>query len=376
MIFLPILMMGQDTRLYKSIERQDSLERKYPELVERRYALEESISSIDVPMMEENITLPLVFHVLYKDEQSRVTTSEIENFIEALNSAYYGNYLSGDHPSYANGYDSRFADIQIKFCKSKTTNPINYHQTTKAEWQANEEVKKSYPPITPDSLINVWIVDLPEEVRGYAQFPNGKQEYDGIVLNAKEIKNHPQDLKSTIAHLMGNYLGLYPLWGRCYCCDDYVEDTPIANAPNYKVWNGYHVSLCEENAEMTSNAMDASTNFENIFFTLGQKRRILKTIKFRFPDLFKQFFSIPRLGKHNESSINIFPNPVYKFLNIQNVASFTKLNIYDISKNLVRTELISNRTELKLDVEALKSGIYFIEMISSEKNKIVKFVKF
>jgi hypothetical protein len=57
----------------------------------------------------------------------------------------------------------------------------------------------------------------------------------------------------TLTHLMGNYLNLYDLWNESQpCADDYVDDTPIHNAPNGRFWQYRHVSTCDGSpVEMT-----------------------------------------------------------------------------------------------------------------------------
>lgn len=124
------------------------------------------------------------------------------------------------------------------------------------------------------------MVSLGDNVSGYAQMPGGSAETDGIVIDYRFFGNSGFSNTAftegrTLTHLIGNYLGLYDLWGEFPCADDYVEDTPIHNAPNSECYPHQHVSTCEGNPiEMTMNFMDNSPDACAYLFTMGQKIRM------------------------------------------------------------------------------------------------------
>jgi hypothetical protein len=125
---------------------------------------------------------------------------------------------------------------------------------------------------------------LEKDIAGYAQMPGGPEETDGIVVNSKFFAHAgaPVDgmgdyaLGRTLAHLMGSYLNLHELWNEAApCADDYVDDTPIHNAPNHGNGTYKHVSTCEGNpVEMTTNLMDSGNDSTMYLFTHGQAFRM------------------------------------------------------------------------------------------------------
>lgn len=112
--------------------------------------------------------------------------------------------------------------------------------------------------------------------------PGGPEETDGIVIDYQFFgtigtSREPYNDGKTLTHLVGSYLGLYELWNEERpCWDDYVNDTPIHNAPNYGPTNEYkHVSTCPGNpVEMSMNFMDNSDDEYLYLFTAGQMMRI------------------------------------------------------------------------------------------------------
>ena len=110
---------------------------------------------------------------------------------------------------------------------------------------------------------------------------------DGIVIDYRYFARAAGSVKPdgfvgefglgrTVVHLMGSYLNLHELWNETEpCSDDYVEDTPIHNAPNHGRGDYKHVSTCEGNlVEMTTNLMDSGNDSTMYLFTWGQMMRM------------------------------------------------------------------------------------------------------
>lgn len=76
-----------------------------------------------------------------------------------------------------------------------------------------------------------------------------------------------------------------------------------------------------------------------------------------------------------KSNLIVYPNPVSNELNIENAENLG-LKIYDVLGNLVLNENSNADLSRKINVNKLNSGIYFLELIDKENNRLVKrFVK-
>ena len=79
------------------------------------------------------------------------------------------------------------------------------------------------------------------------------------------------------------------------------------------------------------------------------------------------------INNTDELEIKIYPNPAHSFLNVETEQAIG-LKIYNETGQLVY-ETDSLIGEKKLDISALKSGIYVIKYSSSKGSKALRFVK-
>ena len=78
-----------------------------------------------------------------------------------------------------------------------------------------------------------------------------------------------------------------------------------------------------------------------------------------------------------EKTMQLYPNPASEFINVstKGAATFTELNIVDITGQTVLTEKTKGTNAIKVNISALPSGIYFAEL-KDEASKIYrKFIK-
>ena len=125
--------------------------------------------------------------------------------------------------------------------------------------------------------MNFWVCDLGASLLGYAQFPGGPADTDGIVCNYTATGNigtaqAPFDLGRTATHEVGHYLNLRHIWGDGGCgASDFVDDTPDSDSPNYGCALG-NVACGTE--DMVQNYMDYSDDACMNLFTQGQSDRM------------------------------------------------------------------------------------------------------
>ena len=179
----------------------------------------------------EVLTLPLVFHVVYREGTVPHSEAEIERQVTSLNADFAAGAVpeAGQDPRDPDGaFRSKSVDAKIRFCypakvrtKQRKGERINYIPLGPADTTnvlSLREENGLAPPFNTNKYINVWIV--PEDMirTGFAQYPGGDKASDGIVISRSFFglgtHNHPgYDKGKTLTHLMGNYLGLRPIWG-------------------------------------------------------------------------------------------------------------------------------------------------------------------
>ena len=288
-------VMGQDRtfRKYTTQEIAQKLLRENQRFRSSKKQMERIISQYNIVGEKNTITIPVIFHSLYHNEEEKVSTALINSQLEALNKAFN---LQTDwiHPAHSieNLDEVIPKETGIQFCLADVDlmkngqYGINYVQTDTIEWKGYQTIKSNktegVSPHKPQSYLNVWIGNLGEEIGGHAQFPWGERKTDGIVINYRFFGQRSENFVSynlgkTLVHLVGSYLGLNELWNESnHCGDDAVFDTPIHNAPNYGTTDYYgHFSACNDNPiEMSMNFMDATDDAYVYMFTYGQLNRM------------------------------------------------------------------------------------------------------
>jgi hypothetical protein len=227
------------------------------------------------------ITIPVVVHVVYNNSTENISTAQIQSQIDVLNEDF--RRLNSD----ADGTWSQAADSEIEFCLATTdpngnaTDGITRTSTSVTSFSTNDNVKfnssggKDAWPAS--DYLNMWVCDLGGGLLGYAQFPGGPASTDGVVCDYAYFgtigtATAPFDLGRTTTHEVGHWLNLRHIWGDGNCnVDDFVNDTPTSDAPNYGCALG-HVSC--NSTDMVQNYMDYSDDACMNLYTLGQKNRM------------------------------------------------------------------------------------------------------
>lgn len=254
----------------------------------------------------EKIDVPIVVHVLYTPGTTYPSEQQIWWQLENLNKDFAVANYQADHPADdLEKFSEKIADTEISFCipraiitSKKQYTGISFVETKTKQWGANWDMCSSQSggsdPVDPDRYLNIWVVNLADSISGWATYSSvpvwgkGKADWkgvDGIIIDYDFFGQDeqlggtakaPYNEGKTLTHLVGNYLGLYDLWNDfSLCADDYVDDTPIHNAPNLGCQVYKHVSTCHEQpAEMIMNFMDNSDDACQRMFTLGQKLRM------------------------------------------------------------------------------------------------------
>lgn len=363
-------------------------------------ALQEfNVSNNEIELPEEEITIPVVFHVVYSSEKNKISEEQIMSQLSALNRDFSLEEAKGSIVD-----ESKFKSIipsstGIKFCLAEMEeSSIVYKKSSIAEWAMDNNVKFNSKGgskvVTPKSILNIWVTDL-SKTSGYAQMPSGPARTDGIVIDYEYFgtmgtARFPYNEGKTLTHLVGNYLGLYDLWNeRLACVDDFVDDTPIHNSPNYGCPEFRHYSACGNYpAEMHMNFMDNTNDACMCAFTIGQKDRMLSMLA---PGGLRaglltgkttcqteersQEESSPKLG-----ALTVSPNPARHHMDITinvNQEGEYLLQVYAISGALKYKETLSlsaKQSVTKLSCANWLPGVYLIQLNNQSDQLIQKVV--
>ena len=217
-----------------------------------------------------NISIPVYFHVILPDA-SAVTNAQIQSQMNVINNDFTSPNTN-QLPSGATNFINDATNTEITFTLAGTFR----HNDPKSSWGTNNSVKSAYPPITPETHLNIWVCNIGGGILGYAQFPGGNSATDGVVLLYSSLPGGtaaPYNLGRTLTHEIGHYLNLRHIWGDGRCRqDDFVADTPASDSANYGCPSYPDVSC--KSADMTMNYMDYTDDACMYMFTDGQRNRM------------------------------------------------------------------------------------------------------
>ena len=343
--------------------------------------------------------LPLVFHIVRTPTMPKISKQQVNSQINALNRDFNSLDMPKSHPNDPKRVFSQSAkNPEIQFClasKDETNNATNAIQSLKVQDRIFENYndlkqtkKGGITAWDTKKYINVWVTDLKDNQAGYAQMPGAVAKYDGIVIDYEYFgtmgtAKFPYDEGKTLTHLMGNYLGLLPLWGKFKCGDDAVDDTPIHNSPNFSCPESDHVTTCDGyETEMTMNFMDATYDACRYMFTEGQIKRMQAALSesgFRSgltktatqcaqerPEEPKEVEGeVATKIYEPEKLIHIIPNPAKDrvYINFENMTSEDRVQMTarDASGKVVFQNNIPMQDQNnELDISNWFPGIYFL----------------
>ena len=218
------------------------------------------------------ITIPVYVHVVYSNSNENISNAQIASQIAVLNDDFRAT--NNDANQTPSEFAGLVADTEIQF---NLVNTFRY-SNSRTSWGTNDAVKSAYPPITPETHLNIWVCNIGGGILGYAQFPGGPSATDGVVVGPNYFGSTgylsaPFDKGRTTTHEVGHYFNLRHIWGDGRCNrDDFVSDTPSSDAPNYGC-PSYPTVNCRSN-DMTMNYMDYTNDACMYMFSEGQKERM------------------------------------------------------------------------------------------------------
>lgn len=229
------------------------------------------------------ISIPVYVHVIYANAQENISDAQINSQMAVLNADFAKT--NNDIGSIPSEFAGLAADTDVSF----TLAGITRKSSSKASWGTNDAMKHAsqggVDAITPSTHMNMWICNIGGGILGYAQFPGGSADTDGVVFSPQYCGSSdydtqgnffldaPFDKGRTATHEVGHYLNLRHIWGDGRCKqDDFVADTPSSDGPNYGC-PSYPTVNCRS-TDMTMNYMDYTNDACMNMFSEGQKTRM------------------------------------------------------------------------------------------------------
>ena len=244
---------------------------------------------------EEPITIPLVVHVVYNKESENISDAQIESQISVLNRDYRAQ--NTDKSNVPAVWQGLVADAGIQFALASedpagaTTTGITRTETDRTTFGVDDSIKSvatgGVDPWPTDRFLNCWIGSLSGGLLGYAQFPGGPPETDGVVIRSTAFGTTgtaaaPYNLGRTATHEIGHFLNLSHIFGTDETCagGDMVADTPNQAGPNFGKPNFPHVSCSNgPTGDMFVNYMDYVDDASMFMFTPQQVARMWTTLE-------------------------------------------------------------------------------------------------
>ena len=242
-------------------------------------------------------TIPVVVHIIHNDEPvgqgSNISMDRVLSQIEALNEDF--RRLNKDTVNTPAAFKSSAADTRIAFVLAQRdpeglpTNGVTRVKGSKESYAMSDNwLLKSHNYWPAEDYLNLWVAPLSGQYLGFAQFPqsntapgledaSANRLTDGVVITYEYFGVNeaasPVSKGRTATHEIGHFLGLRHIWGDGGCNqDDYCEDTPNADSPNYGCPSGEVISC--GNSNMFQNYMDYTEDACMNLFTFNQMERM------------------------------------------------------------------------------------------------------
>ncbi|MDX1477949.1 MAG: zinc metalloprotease [Saprospiraceae bacterium] len=342
------------------------------------------------------ITIPVVFHVVYSNEEENVSDLQIRSQLAVLNRDFNG--LSENRGIIPASFRASVESAGIRFCLASTDpagNPTTGITRTGTsvtgiggQVVAEGRIAVHYDAFggknawDPERYINVWVADL-NGLLGKATFPGMAEfpEEDGVIIDPSVVgalgtaaDNAPYDRGHTLTHELGHYFGLLHLWGTTADCsdDDLVADTPQQAGP---------YSGCPSHPQHSCGSDDMFMNFMALtddrclaFFTAGQVARMQAALMTHRPGLLTADMACLPIasGRTPLDSIRAFYAPGDQMIIVHSNREYDQpvtIELLTASGRLILSTVWSIGSTFWIDASDWPGGIYALVIRNGESRK-------
>ena len=238
--------------------------------------------------------ISVVVHVLHRVDAENISDAQVQSQIDVLNADFRAR--NPDIDTVPEAFSARVGDPLVEFAlatedpEGRASTGITRTATRRRTFEGDiaeldEAIKVASGAVAWPSnrYLNFWVCSLGAGLLGYAQFPGGPAERDGVVIlntafGATGTVGAPFDRGRTATHEVGHWLNLLHIWGDddlgCRGSDS-VADTPnqagsnggCPTFPRVSCRNGPH-------GDMFMNYMDYTDDACMVLFTRGQVSRM------------------------------------------------------------------------------------------------------
>lgn len=349
------------------------------------------------------VTIPVVFHVLYKNQAQNISDAQINSQLTVLNNDY--RKLNADFNTLVPVAFRPFAaDVEIVFCKATrtptgatTTGITRKSVPTTFDFYNNYFSSAGEPAWDVAKYLNIWIGRFDDpQLLGFGLLPpdSGPSVYpgDGLVIGDQFFgttgtASAPFNKGRTGTHEIGHYFGLLHPWGddgsSCGSSanSDSVSDTPATSDPYFgcpTFPNNANACTSSTNGSMFMNYMDYVDDACMGMFTNGQKTIIQNTLAGPRLSLLTSN-GCGTLGLDDFQAINaiaVYPNPVSQYFMITSPQlAIDEVEIYNDLGQLVKNQKLTQSNNV-INIEELASGTYYLRIYNEGKflksDKVVK----
>jgi len=329
------------------------------------------------------ITIPVVVHVVYKNNEENISDEVIFSQIEALNEDFgMGNVEIDDVPT---EFQDDIANVEILFCLAErdpegnptdgiVRQPTNQNQFTDQTDNIFYDNMGGSDSWDDSKYLNIWVGDLGTFLAGFATFPgDAPSGEDGVILNYTNFGriglDPPYHLGRTTSHEVGHFLGLNHPWGSgsASCSnDDGIADTPNTGTTYIGDCPSGSTATCGSN-DMFMNFMYYTDDACMAMFSEGQKAVLLANLDGLRSGLKNSNGCQPvaTINHELDNLVQIFPNPATNFLYLQlenTTSTISDLSIFDNKGQVV----LKTGLEKEIDISALSNGVYYLKLTSDQ----------
>ena len=333
------------------------------------------------------VTIPVVFHVLYKTATQNISDAQILSQLAVLNADY--RKLNTDFNSVVpSAFRPLGADMEIAFCLATrtpagalTTGITRKSVANSFSFDNNYYAASGEPAWDTTKYLNIWVGKFTDNtLLGFAYLPDSAgTNYDGLCISYTAFGTtgtaaSPFNKGRTATHEIGHYFGLDHPWGsdgsNCNTTanSDGVADTPATDNPYYSCPtfpSNTNACTTTTTGSMFMNYMDYVDDACMAFFTAGQKAIMQNTLAGPRLSLITSNNGCGALTLDDFEAIKaiaVYPNPVTNYFQITSpLVAIDEVEMFNALGQLVSTQKLVGTNE-QVNVSELAVVTYYIRI--------------